>query len=373
MALDRIHRRILTLAAAALGLASCSPSGQNDAMRTPYHYGYYVFLGRGDFPPEIPLTPEWTSTWDLPEWNRRIDRLADLGANTLFVYLLGFHLPYASRAFPGCVEEGHPNVKMDFFQGVLDHCRERRIEVVAVFTTTGHARSYVHAHPDLAIRTREGQPDLKQEILCHHREGGRAYPAENIRECLTRYRGFSGVILHPPEFLNPCFCGACQEEYLKETGRDLFKATDEEAKGFFMRSYMRFQKTALEPEIHSLAPKARQLTFTIPWVFAHHFEEVAKEIDPRTVIVDWDYELTPKAVADLPARLERHRKFGHELWFMPTSGYIFSGKKGAQEQADVVLSQIRAARGSGVKDIVYFMGPIWWPDVERTSWRLHGK
>jgi hypothetical protein len=113
------------------------------------HYGYYVFLGLGDFwqvehpSPEretfvapSPLTSQWTSTWTLSVWKERIEQWSRLGTNTLFIYLMGDRLPYQSEKFSDCVETEHPNVKSDFFQDVIDFALERNIQLVAVFTTT---------------------------------------------------------------------------------------------------------------------------------------------------------------------------------------------------------------------------------------------
>lgn len=340
-------------------------------MATIERYGYYLFLGLGDFEGQPPLGPEWTSTWDLSAWMERIDRLVELGANTLFIYLLGHHLPYPSSRFPACVEEQHPNVRSEFFHEVLDQCVERDLYLVAVFSTTGHAKAYTARHPGLAICDRSGNPRVESGIMCHHKEGARHYCTQVIDECLDRYHGFSGVILHPPEFLQPCFCEACQESYRRIYGGSLCAASEEAAKEFFMATNLHFQRTVLEARIRRRLPEARIMTFTIPWVFNRHFAQIAKEIDPATVIVHWDYELSDERVAALPSRLKEYQQFGHEVWFMPTSGFAFSQERSRASQARAVLRQVEGALDAGVRGIVYFMGPKWWPTVEETSFFLH--
>ncbi|MBC7188439.1 MAG: hypothetical protein H5U38_15545 [Calditrichaeota bacterium] len=334
------------------------------------HYGYYLFLGLGDFDVPPVLGPEWTSTWDLRTWQERLDRLVSLGTNTLFVYLMGHALPYASARFPECVDVRHPNAKAEFFQQVVNWCVDRGIFLVAVFSTTGHAEGYTSRHPELAICDREGHPQVQSGIMCHHKEGARRYCLGVIEECLTRYRGFAGVILHPPEFWRPCFCDACQEEFRAAHGKSLLSATDQEAKRFFMATSLRFQRSALETSIRRYVPEVRLFTFPIPWVFEQEFEQIAKEIDLHTVIVDWDYDLREERIQRLPARLWREQQFGHEVWFMPTSGFAFSKERSASEQAELVLKQVEAALAVGIRDIVYFMGPTWWPTVEETSYYL---
>lgn len=331
------------------------------------HYGYYMFLGLGDFGMPEQVGPEWTSTWNLAKWREKVDELVVLGTNTLFLYLIGHKLPYPSGQFPDCVEQDHPNVKDDFLQALIDLCRERDIEVVAVFTTTGHAAGYTSLHPQAATQDRDGSLRVEQGILCHHNQEGIAYPLGAITECLERYHGFSGVILHPPEFSVPCFCGECRRLYEESRGKDLLSVPEEEARGFFMSTNLAFQKTVLEPEIRQRVPGCRFLTFTIPWVFETHFEQLAEHIAPETTIVDWDYRLSDEDRARVPGRLKRLMQFGHQVWFMPTCGFAFDREKSSDEQADAVLAQIRAALAAGIEDVVYFMGPVWWPTVERTS------
>lgn len=352
-------------------------------MKKINHYGYYVFLGLGDFaqlerlsPQQetlaapSPFTSEWTSTWDLFVWREKIEHWLRLGTNTLFVYLMGHRLPYRSEKFRDCVEAEHPYVRNDFFQDVVDSALEKNIQLVAVFSTTGHAKCFTALHPHLAIHDRNGIPQPDTGILCHHKEEGRDYPLQVIRECLTRYHGFTGVILHPPEFHYPCFCEDCQEECRQVYGKELLSASNEEAQRFFMESNLHFQRTVLEAEIRLRLPDAELLTFTIPWVFEPHFERIAKQLDPNTIIVDWDYDLSEERAKMLQARLNRYKQFGNKVWFMPTSGYAFSRDGSREQQEQAVLRQIQLVLDAGVTDIIYFTGPAWWQTVEGTSWYL---
>ena len=338
--------------------------------------GYYTFLGLGDFPPPKSLTTDWTSTWDLDQWRRRLDRLADLGCNTLMVYLMGHRLPYPSRRFPDCVEAEHPNVRAEFFGQVVEEAAQRQMRTIATLTTTGHCRTFASAHPELVIVGQDGSTPARglagtfdTHILCHHNPAARQYCMDLVEEVLTRYSGFGGVILHPPEFAEPCHCPLCRQAHLDQTGKDLLQVPQDQAQAFFMSSYMRFGRQELWPLVRRLAPGARPLMFTIPWVFHKHFEQVAQEIEPETIIVDWDYDLREEAAELLAPRLRRYGRLGHEVWFMPTCGYAFDSKTDRHLQEQAVLRMVCAARDAGPRGIVYFMGPRWWPSVEATSLR----
>ena len=158
---------------------SCRWDNRLGRLRMQNHYGYYMFLGMGDFQ-FTDLSPDMTSTWDPAAWREKLNELCDLGTNTLLIYLMGHTLPFKSESYPECVEEDHPNVKEDFFQDILSLCEQRNIETIACFSTTGHARSFSAAHSQLAICRRSGEPWVDKGIVCHHREGALDYPTRII-------------------------------------------------------------------------------------------------------------------------------------------------------------------------------------------------
>ncbi|MDA1189705.1 MAG: hypothetical protein O2854_08545 [Chloroflexi bacterium] len=359
-------------------------------------YGYYLFLGYGDYHRPDKAGPDWTSAWNLKEWERRLDRLQKLGTNILYVFMMGKELPFPSQAFPEIVEKGHTNVENEFFQQVLDSANKRGIEVIAVFATTGHAgelvkhrphleikprpegseastahlRAFPKAEAERAIHHRAGTAQVGSGILCHHQKEAQKYPLTVITECLTRYKGFSGVVLHPPEFVSACFCKDCQAMYKKATGNDLMQASDDEARRFFMDSNLEFQKNVLEPKVDELLPGGKSFMFTIPWMFEGHFEEFERWIDKDTIIVDWDYDVAEERMAELQGRLKRYGKYGHEVWFMPSSGFAYGPDYTEQEAA--VRKQVSLAEETGVNGVVYFMGPVWTRHLEPSSYFLHG-
>jgi hypothetical protein len=343
---------------------------RHDLMR---HYGHYLFLGLGDFPTPRTLGPEWTCTWDAAEWRHRIDRLATLGDNTLFLFVMGTHLPFRSRRYPELAEAGHPNVERNFVQEILDHCAMSGVKVFAVFSTTGHSPEYVAQRPDAAKRDREGNP-VQHPVFCHNRYGAADYPLAIMDEVLTGYRGWAGVVLHPPEAADKldrlCFCEACRDLFAHRVGGDLMSAGEDDAVRFFWRTYVEFQRDQLESYVRRALPDTPILTFNIPVIYDRCFDLLQDGIDKRTRIIDWDYNLRDEYLALLPDRLRRFARFGHEVWFMPTSGYAFLRYLDPREQERAVHRQIELALDAGVKDTVHFVGPFWWPNVEATSrWR----
>jgi len=271
----------------------------------PGRYGYYLFLGLGDYLSPDATEPDWTSSWGLREWERRLDELAQLGTNTLFVYLAGGRLPYPSERFPELVEPGHLNVEDEFFQSVINSANSRGMEVVAVLSTTGHAGAMADLRPELAIEPgprqtaavpaftsafpegmQDGEAPVGTGILCHHKAGARDYATGVAQESLTRYTGFAGYVLHPPEFVTGCLCDECQAAYRERTGEELREAPDEVVRDFFMRTNLEFQRDVLEPVAASLIPRGRAFTFSIPWIFETSFEKVADLIPAHHTIIE---------------------------------------------------------------------------------------
>ncbi|MBI4024380.1 MAG: beta-galactosidase [Verrucomicrobia bacterium] len=345
-------------------------------------YGYYLFLGRGDyhlaFGPEVIDHPPqtWTSTWDASDWRRRIDFLVDrLDADTLAILMNGFLLPYPSQRFPEVREKDHPNVQCEFLQEILDHARGRGLSLIATFCTTGHAMGYAKAHPECAVVAATG---LKQRFvdadgrhafnLCHHHLVARAYAIGVVEEVLTRYRGFSGVLFHPPEHFVSCRCRVCEQAFHVASKKSFAEASDRGIDAFYWATCMAFQGELVQ-RARTLLPSARMLTFDVPGPFDEHFDVIAPQISPMTAIVHWDYSsYRPEQYASLKECLRFFQTAGHRLIFTPTSSYNLATED--PEYGDKVVKQIDMVLNAGIQDVLYYHGPIWMEDtILATSWK----
>ncbi len=343
---------------------------------SPKHaYGYYLFLGTGDFPPPEPLTNQWTSTWTFEDWKQNILTLRDAGMNTLFLYLMGNTLPFTSENYPQCIETGHPNVETDFCQEVIDFCNSLAIDVIGVFSTTGHAQGFTLSYPHTAVINRDGIQQPESGISCHHHPEAQTYARTVITELLHRYHGFKGIMLHPPEFLEPCYCSRCREKYRSLYNENLAAMDNQNVQRFFMETNLEFQNSVIVPRVREITGNTQLFTFTIPWVFENDFEIFARRIPEDTILVEWDYDLRDETISSIPARLDRYRQFGHTLWFMPSAGFNFypgtpfhfTKEKTVEEQAAQVLKQIETVVNQGIHDIIYFVGPYIPPTLKQTS------
>ena len=353
-------------------------------------YGYYIFLGSGDYHKPKELNSNWTSTWKFEEWDSFLKDIVKLQANTLMVYMNGHFLPYQSKLYPELIEKSHPNVESEFFSKVLTLAKSYGLKIILVFTTTGHAGKYLENHPEVGIQTRSSFVDLemllspfpqeirkaknqKQQgnaqvgfgILCHNHPEARQYAFNLIKEALKLYDDYEGIALHPPESIYPCYCTYCAELFQLKYKKDLLKASQELARDFYVESYFNFQ-TNLENEIKSL--KSKQLyTFTIPWLFEPSFEKIAARLSKDTILIEWDYNLSTTRVDQLKNRLTRYQKLGHHLWFMPTAGFGINQKHEFQEQLVKVQQQINLALEAKVEGIIHFVGPCITLTLEKTN------
>lgn len=361
-------------------------------------YGYYFFVGRGDwgtsrektfdpsFNGNVPTSligdwgphrqgtdladaPEWTSAWPPATWNAHIDFLVDtLKADTLVLLMNGYELPYASEKFPEAVELDHANVREEFFQQVLDHARQRGLQVYAQFCTTGHAVGYAAAHPDATTVAADGTRHTVN--LCHHHPLGRAYVTGVVEEVLTRYHGFTGVSFHPPENASPCYCPYCRAAFTTATGSAFADATPAAISDFYWASCLRFQRE-MEEYTRRFIAAPQILCITIPGRFEEDFPVIAPEIPRSTLLMHWDYWSYGERIPSLLDSLRLFAGQGHQVGFIPTSGWSLE-KCGASYGAQVV-AQLKAVRALGVTDILYFVGGIWHePSLRATSYALHG-
>ncbi len=364
----------------------------------PAMYAYYLFLGRGDwgtsraktYDPtfggnvatsllgdwgphrkgtKLSAAPEWSSAWSRDTWIGRVDFLADvLKADTLALCMNGFELPYPSALFSEAVELDHANVRLDFLGDVLAHARRRGLGLVAQFCTTGHAEGYALAHPDCTTIGPDGKRHATN--LCHNHPLGQTYAEGVAREMLTRYPGFTGVSFHPPENAVPCWCEYCQAEFKRQIGRTYVQAGAQAISDFYWTSCLAFQRH-LEELALSLVPGAAVYAITIPGRFEQDFTVVGREIPKTTTILHWDYWSYGHKIPDVLQSLRLFRSQGHQVGFIPTSGWSLD--KCGPDYGQQVVEQIRAVRADGVTDLMYFVGAIWHePSLRATSWALHG-
>ena len=360
-------------------------------------YGYYMFVGRGDWGnsrqktwdptfngnvatrllgdwgihrrgTDVKDASEWSTSWDGDTWNSRVDFLQDtLRADTLVLLANGYELPYPSERFPEAVELDHANVRHEFLQGVLDHARRRGLAVYVQFCTTGHAEGYAAAHPECTTVDADGHRHPVN--LCHHHPMGRGYAIGVAEEFLSRYRGFTGVSFHPPENAVPCRCAYCEAAFRRESGRSFASVPPQAISDFYWESCLSFQRE-METLARGRLPGAKVFAITIPGRFEEDFEVIAPQIPQDTTILHWDYWSYGEKIPQVLSSLRLFRSHGHRVGFIPTSGWSLD--KCGPDYGARVVEQIAAVRAAGVEDLMYFLGAIWHPESLRaTSWRLH--
>ncbi|WP_126339661.1 hypothetical protein [Legionella spiritensis] len=345
--------------------------------------GYYVFLGHGDYHSPLILNKKWFSSWTLENWKVFIQNLIDLDVDTIMIYLNGHHLPYDSKIYPELTDKTHNNVKENFLCELLEYIKQSGIQIIGVLTTTGHAGGFSQISPESSIEIknknisiedtlvsfpehiRKGKTSKKDGcaqvgfgVLCHNKLSARKY-AENITKELINSYGdyFHGLAFHPPEATYPCQCSCCCEKYESEHHESLKEASLDDARKFFITSYLKYQNDVLVALVNRYLPSTKIFSFTVPWLFESNLTSVLALIPKEITIIDWDYNLDSKRISKLPERLTNYLNAGNDVWFMPSAGFSFSTQLPIPDQIEAVHRQIKIAEELGVSGISHFLGP----------------
>jgi hypothetical protein len=345
----------------------------NACTRAGVSLSHYLFLGRGDYllssvpldqidvkwrrPAEVSTNPaDWTFSWGPDTWRRKLDRLKELGSQRIYLLMNGFELPYPSRMYPRLVEPDHANVAGDFLQSVIDHAAGIGLEVVAGLSTTGHCDRALQEYPELAGVHADGR--RWQCAMCHNHPGAQDYVRVLLDEVLDRYHGFSGVFLHPPEVGEYCHCSRCTTAYQAQTGKNLMEQESSAVMSWFWGTGMSFLAT-LYGHIREREPSLSLHTCSIPSVWRHHFDAIGPLLPNDVNLIHWHYgRLDESARTRITDDLRIFTRPGHRVAFANSVIFACSGMTDDELRANNHAKN-QLAQSLGVKEIVYFVGPVW--------------
>lgn len=340
-------------------------------------FGYYLFLGSGDYEAPIETNNTWVLNWKRKEWNNFLYSAHQKGANTILIYLNGHSLPYPSKKFPNLVDENHSNVINEYFTEILSLAKIKySFNVIGVITTTGHAGYFSTLHPELAIKIREKNIDIEKllcsfpkylrankdkpkpgyaqigkGVLCHNNPKVREFAKNLVKDCLNYYKPLDGVAFHPPESIYTCKCQYCDTLFTEQYSENILSADDAIARKFFITTYLDFQKKILEKFLDNTVPSMQKYTFTIPWLFEELMPDIMKYIAQDTTLIDWDYNIDMDRINGISQRISEYKKNGHSIIFMPKN-------LGLDINSNVKINQqITFAQRQGTDGIIQFVGP----------------
>jgi hypothetical protein len=344
-------------------------------------FGCYLFLGRGDYVlSRVPLdqidpkwrkpftvsphAADWSFSWGLAEWQEKLRFLHGLGARRIYMIMNAFELPYPSQAYPELVEPDHVNVQREFFGKLLEFARGLGLEMIASFSTTGHCDRALELYPELSGRHADG--NRWQCAMCHNNPRAREYARTVMTEVLTRYEGFSGVYLHPPEVNEYCWCDHCQQLYRAQTGQEL--TAQDPATRLIWHWQTAF---GLIEELRQLAlsfdPRFPISICTLGATWEPIFPQLHPLLHPDVTLLHWDYgAFNPAAEERIGRRLALFRSGGHRLGFITSVRFAMAGLD-MQELRDHTARKVAFVRSRGAQEIVYFVGPVWFPESIRAA------
>lgn len=354
--------------------------------------GYYIFYGTGDYHKPKTLDINWAYSWDFEQWKAFIDRIIQLKADTIMLYLNGHNLPYASTQFKELID---PTLRdKDLLLKICKYVKHVGLKFVAVLTTTGHAGRYAEKYPDLQIQIAEDKPDIEKTlicfpehlrkgklqkkegaaqlgfgVLCHHKQASQNYALTIAMEIIELYGSFfDAIALHPPESAYPCMCLKCFQIYKQETGLNLTEESFENRCSYFIKSYLKFQNNKLVPAIQKKLPHCKIMQFTIPWFFEQNFEALIPCIPKNITLIEWDYNLEEARVNSLSLRLKKYCGYGYTVIFMPSAGFSINPADNVENQIHMVHQQIQLAYETNCNGIIHFIGPRISEYLDNTSY-----
>jgi hypothetical protein len=345
-------------------------------MSAPVDYAYYLFLGRGDYMlSSVPLdridpqwrkpftvstnAADWSFTWDLPAWQEKLRFLHGLGARRIYMIMNSFELPYPSEAYPELVEHDHVNVQREFFQDLLDYAQTLGMQIIAAFSTTGHCDRAIEVFPHLAGRHADGKP--WQCAICHNNPQAKHYVQTVMREVLTRYKGFSGVYMHPPEVSEYCWCEHCQKAFRQQTGQELTAQDEKKRMTWFWQTAFKFIDE-LSGLAKSFDPQFELSICTLGATWEPIYPEIRRLLARDVKLLHWDYGAFNAAAEErIGRRLALFQSGGHEVGFITSVRFAMAGLN-MDELRDHTARKVAFVRSRGVREIVYFVGPVWFPE-----------
>lgn len=201
--------------------------------------GYYVFLGCGDYPIITGQETHDLASWTLAQWQELVAWMGAHGMNRLWVLLNGYTLAYPSQRYPELRDRFARNVTDNFLRALIDFGHAHGVKTYLMLTTDGHGRDFVHAHPETARLTLDGQPGIHYGLALEHPLTQR-YIFDVLDEVLALYPNADGVAVHPTESDPDRFNVETLAAYRAETGGDLRHASKEERSAWYNRTYARF-------------------------------------------------------------------------------------------------------------------------------------
>lgn len=206
-----------TLIGAALALQSPAlPADGPLAQR-----GYYLTFAR-------------MPTYDLADWKRIVDGVADDGGNTLILWIAG---GFRSRQYPITWKYNveHENIRADFVRELIDHAHSKGVKILLGFTPFGYdgVNQYALEHPELKAVGPDGKPTAAFGIgcwgynLCPSKPESQRFMLDYARELIFDfYPNADGLLIESSDYA-ACHCADCGERFFEREFAFVRRISDE--------------------------------------------------------------------------------------------------------------------------------------------------
>lgn len=317
-------------------IAACSALPFPSAAEEPPSAG--PFAARGYY-----VTFSRMPTYDLVDWERVVDAVADDGGNTLVLWLGG---GFRSNRYPATWAHNaeHENVRKDFVRDLIRHAHARGVKVLLGFTPFGYdgVNLYSLEHPELAAVGQDGGPVALFGIhswgrnLCPSRPESQRFMLAYARELAFEfYPEADGLLLESSDYA-ACHCEDCRGRYFEREFAFVRAISDEVWAKNPDATVVVYPHYFSGSEVPGLGVKGAKLPFDPRWtvMFTPH------SASPEPALIAkakgswwWDDAPARRGPAEVKAGAERARREGMTGYVPSFEAFTFVAAEAEEGQA----------------------------------------
>jgi hypothetical protein len=229
------------------------------------HFGYFIFMGRGDYWEETHKLAQWT----LEDWKKFADWMSAHKVDTLYLFMTGWALAYPSQRYASLVDGLSQNAKYNFLKSFIDYAHSRGLKVHLGISADDLGLGFGKLYPETRRMNRYGDHAPNTAIgelggLVLENSRVKKYILDLFDELLTLYPNVDGVVVMGYEIDPDRYNPETRELFRKETGTELTRVSKTEKYRWYNEKYL-----DLLLELYQLVvaknPEREFVMFGFPW------------------------------------------------------------------------------------------------------------
>ena len=229
------------------------------------HFGYFIFMGRGDYWEETHKLAQWT----LEDWKKFADWMSDHKADTLYLFMTGWALAYPSQKYPTLVDRLSQNARYNFLKTFTDYAHAKNVRVYLGISADDMAIGFGNLVPEARRMNRYGDHVPNSAIgelggLVLENPRTKKYITDMFDELLSLYLNTDGVVVMGYQLDPDRYNTETQEQFYRETGKELSRTSKRERYHWYNEKYCDFV-VELYHLVTAKFPNRDFVMFGFPW------------------------------------------------------------------------------------------------------------